>query len=357
MIRRAALCAFTAILFFARPSDACCPAPPPHQEVLNADQTIILVWDKENKTEHFIRRASFESNADDFGFLVPTPSQPELSESGDEAFPFFAKITEPEVVKKERPSSDSGGCCGMMPGAKSAGGAAPDPQSVRVLEEKSVAGFQASVLEASSASALVGWLKDHGYELSPAVEAWAKPYVDQKWKITALRVAKDKNAPEPANAKHIAAAALRMSFKTDRPLFPYREPQASQEGQQALATRGRLLRIFFVGDARSAAAFENKDAWGGHVAWSGKMKAESRSQALKMLGLPEASSPKSWWLTEFEDPWIPKNSDLYFADSPTQQDVRRPPVIEYVKNETSDGVQYAGLFLLPALALRLRRRR
>ena len=324
---------------------------------MNADQTIILVWDKENKTEHFIRRASFESNADDFGFLVPTPSQPELSESGDEAFPFFAKITEPEVVKKERPSSDSGGCCGMMPGAKSAARGAPDPQSVRVLEEKTVAGFQASVLEASSANALVGWLKEHGYELSPAVEAWAKPYVDQKWKITALRVAKEKNAPAPPNAKHVAAAALRMSFKTDRPLFPYREPEAGEAGQQMLQTRGRLLRIFFIGDARTQASFENKEPFPGHVAWAGKMKPESRTQALEMLGLPETTSPKTWWLTEIEDPWIPKNSDLYFADSPKQEDVRRPPIVEYVKNETSDNVQYAGLFLLPALALRLRRRR
>ncbi len=356
MLKRAALCASTALFFFAPPSDACCPAPPANQPVMNADQTVILVWDKETKTEHFIRRASFESNADDFGFLVPTPSQPELSESGDEAFPLFAKITEPEVVKKERPSS-GGGCCGTMTAAKSARGGEPEAQSVRVLEQKSVAGFQASVLEASSASALVGWLKEHGYELSPAVEAWAKPYVEQKWKITALRVAKDKSAPEPPNAKHVAAAALRMSFKTDRPLFPYREPAADETGREMLETRGRLLRIFFVGDARTQASFENKETWPGTVAWAGKIAPDVRARALKMLGLPETTAPQSWWLTELEDPWIPKDSDLYFADSTKQDEVRRPPIIEYVKNDAPDGVTYAGLFFLPALALRLRRRR
>ena len=34
---------------------------------------------------------------------------------------------------------------------------------------------QAAVLEADSADALVGWLKQHGYAYSPAVRAWAKP--------------------------------------------------------------------------------------------------------------------------------------------------------------------------------------
>ena len=92
----------------------------------------------------------------------------------------------------------------------------PPPQNVKVLEEKAVAGFQAVVLEATSATALVGWLKEHGYAFSPEVEAWAKPYVDGGWKITALRVAKDDAKKSDAR---VAAASLRLSFKTDAPLW------------------------------------------------------------------------------------------------------------------------------------------
>src|ERR1700693_1116658 len=76
------------------PAPACCPAPPPGKMVLNADQTVIIIWDAESKTEHFIRQASFKSEADDFGFLVPTPSQPVLDESGNDAFPRLLKLTE-----------------------------------------------------------------------------------------------------------------------------------------------------------------------------------------------------------------------------------------------------------------------
>src|SRR5437763_10772306 len=85
-------------------AEACCPAPPSGKPVVNADQSVIIVWDAASKTEHFIRRASFKSDADDFGFLVPTPQKPELEESGDAAFATLAKITAPEVIRKSRPS-------------------------------------------------------------------------------------------------------------------------------------------------------------------------------------------------------------------------------------------------------------
>src|SRR5215813_10676147 len=91
--------AFLLSCLAARPAPACCPAPPSGKPVVNADQTVILIWDAATKTQHFIRQASFKSEADDFGFLVPSPSQPELDESGNEAFAVFRKLTEPEVIR------------------------------------------------------------------------------------------------------------------------------------------------------------------------------------------------------------------------------------------------------------------
>ena len=52
---------------------ACCPAPPSGKPVVNADQTVLIIWDAAAKTQHFIRQASFTSQADDFGFIVPSP--------------------------------------------------------------------------------------------------------------------------------------------------------------------------------------------------------------------------------------------------------------------------------------------
>src|SRR5262249_54655132 len=136
--------ALLAAYLIAQSAQACCPAPPSGVPVVNADQTVILIWDPATKTQHFIRQASFKSEADDFGFLVPTPNQPELDESGNEAFGFLHKLTEPEIKIVPKPSGGTGCGCGLLP-ANRAPGVAAKPE-VHVLEEKRVAGFHAVVL-------------------------------------------------------------------------------------------------------------------------------------------------------------------------------------------------------------------
>src|SRR5579864_2244059 len=145
------------------PAPACCPAPPSGKPVVNADQTVIIIWDAAAKMQHFIRQASFKSDADDFGFIVPSPSVPELEEAGNEAFPYLLKLTEPEVITKKRPSGGGGCGCAMEKSAPMARGLdeAKNLPAIKVLAEKQVAGFNAKVLEAKSAEALVGWLKDN----------------------------------------------------------------------------------------------------------------------------------------------------------------------------------------------------
>src|SRR5947199_4447888 len=116
LCRAAELTAISLVLsVLSFPASACCPAPPSGKPVVNADQTVIILWDAASKTQHFIRQASFKSDADDFGFLVPTPTQPELDESGNEAFPYLLKLTAPETQKVPRPSQGMGCGCGDAP--------------------------------------------------------------------------------------------------------------------------------------------------------------------------------------------------------------------------------------------------
>ncbi len=339
----------------APPAPACCPAPPSGKPVVNADQTVIIIWDAATKTQHFIRQASFKSEADEFGFLVPTPSQPELNESGNEAFPLLLKLTEPETQKVPRPSGGIGCGCAGKSALQTTGEA---PPAVRVLAEKMVAGFQAVVLEAESANALVNWLKDNGYAFSPEVEAWAKPYVEAGWKITALKVAKDKDAKEK---KSVAASALRMTFKTDRPLFPYREPDSTSPAE-ALGANKRLLRIYFLAEARYQGDLTKEVPWTGRVAWANKLNSEDREKVLELLKLPQTRGPAEWWLTEFEDDWPYQvaPADVYFSQSPNQNAVKRPPIVEYVSSPwPTDVMAYAiaAVVIGPPLLRRVRRGR
>ncbi len=346
--------AFLLVAFGSLPAPACCPAPRFNQPVVNADQTVILIWDAATKTQHFIRQASFKSAADDFGFIVPSPSQPTLDESGNDAFPYLAKLTAPEVERRVWLPNFSCGCGATMPSSERLAA----PPEVRVLQEKLVAGFNAVVLEADTADVLVTWLKQNGYAYSPEVAAWAKPYVDQGWKFTALKVAKGKDEKDQ---KTVAAGALRISFHTERPLFPYREPDPKKSAAELGATQ-RLLRIYFIAEARYKGEVKGELWSKKKVAWANRLKAADRQKILELLKLPENTGPAEWWLTEFEDNWPYEAApaDVYFSRDADQSTVKRPTNFEYVAAPAPrDLTVYAvaAALVLPPLARRLRRRR
>ena len=185
-----------ALLDERTPLEGCAPAPQRGQWVDIRDESALIIWDEVAKTEHFIRRASFETAADDFGFLVPTPTQPELGEADDRVFESLGRTTAPRHVYQSETKTVFG-FGDLLPTAKfavatpvmEAPNAMPRPD-VEVLEEKQVAGFDAVVLRADDAQALAEWLDKHGYEARPALTEWLKWYVENKWIITAFKMTK-----------------------------------------------------------------------------------------------------------------------------------------------------------------------
>ena len=70
----------------SQPASACAVVPRPGYEARIAGEEAVIIWDEANRVEHFIRRASFETSGPSLGFLVPTPSAPQLAEASDELF-------------------------------------------------------------------------------------------------------------------------------------------------------------------------------------------------------------------------------------------------------------------------------
>lgn len=277
---------------------ACCAVSRSGASVVNADQTVLMIWNPETKLQHFIRQASFKSDANDVGFLVPSPGKPELAESSNKAFETLAKITTPPPPKS---FSDRRANSLSAPAAE-----------VRVIEQKRVAGYDATVLQADSAEALVEWLKKNDYSYSPEVAAWAKPYIGQQWYFTALKVAPKEKAKEKVST--LESPALRISFKTDKPLFPYREP-ITTEANKKLDIDSRVLRIYFLADQEYAGALGPQAKWSGKTQWSNKLSDAQVKKLMAELELPLKDAPANPWLTEFVDNWQYNvaTSDLYFS--------------------------------------------
>src|SRR5262249_17482830 len=130
---------------------------------------------------------------------------------------------------------------------------------VDVLAEMRVGGFDATVLRARDPEALRAWLEKRGFDARPQLTDWLAPYIKQGWIITAFQIAKKEKESD-----WLETRAVRMSFKTDRPYFPYREPADQRE-----EGRYRLLRVFLVAPERRAGRLDQaRAAWGGHAVWA-----------------------------------------------------------------------------------------
>jgi hypothetical protein len=293
---------------------ACAPAPPRGYEVEIGEENAIIVWDAASRTEHFIRRATFATPANDFGFLVPTPTRPTLAEASDDAFRRLGEVTAPAIVTEVRYEPAGG--------ALSCSANAPRDMItvVQVLEETHLAGYDAAVLAANDPSALNNWLGQHGYESRPALTEWLGDYTNAGWVITAFKIAKvDPKRPR------VGTTAVRMSFQTDRPFFPYREP-ADQRGPSAEWRGQRLLRVYFIGDGRVAGQLGVENWWQGKTVWANALPETDRGRLEKTLSVP-LPDRGSLWLTEFEDRSSPRpgTDDVFFGAADNQIPVERPP--------------------------------
>ena len=255
----------------------------------------LIVWDAEHETEHFIRRAAFDGISEDFGFIVPTPSRPTLVEVADSVFDrLFA------LYRRPAPRSRSARARGVERSG-------PATSGVTVVERTVVAGLEGTILQATSATALDAWLAEHGYASGPELVPYLQPYVAQGWYLTAFRVDASASSGRPVSMR-----AMRMSFATERPFFPYSEPQTARRQQ-------RPFRVSVVAPTRMS-ALEGTEPWDASVGYA----ARSPRLAGILRGVVPAPAVRGErWLTTFDEPSsLRGRSDLFFVPSADTRPVR-----------------------------------
>jgi hypothetical protein len=331
---------------------ACAPVPREGQFIRIAEESAVIAWDEKSRTQHFIRRATFDTDAPDFGFLVPTPAEPALAEVDNSAFYDLEYLIRPgEIEKAQVTGVDfTPVLLSFFFLSRADRGSGPS-SSVQVLSAQRVAGYDAVVLEANNAAELNRWLDKHGYASSPSVTEWLAPYVAGRWKITAFKIAKD------ASYREVATSAVRMSFKTDRPFFPYREPAAQREAKEARAGN-RLLRVYFLSSSRVDGALGDNasGAWPGQTVWADRI-SESDREKLGRLFPRDSQLASNTWLSVLEDKSSPRpgTDEIYFAPSKQQGIVHLPPVVKIVGQSFPAPIDLILVLILIVLLLLLTR--
>jgi hypothetical protein len=347
------LSAFAAVaLIPTPPADGCAIPWRPNQPVAVSSEDALIVWDPTTKTEHFIRRANFQTDAKDFGFLVPTPTPPELAEANDSIFDTLSAATAPRIIYETRKQTVYRNAKTQVAGAAPAAKAAPPP-TVQVLDRKKVAGYDAVVLKANDPKALRDWLDKNGYDARKELVEWFKWYTDHEWVITAFKLSKDGSL-----ANRLTGRTVRMTFKADAPFYPYREP-ADMRPKDAAGQR--MLKVFFLADKRYEGTIGKETAWPGAAAWANAAPAGTAHGVFDNLGLEpkakDALAAKAWHLTEFEDKSFPRpgTDEVYFKVAAKQDALERPPVIvpvyqyEYVDGPEPGSAAAQERFAFPIL--------
>lgn len=328
-MRKTLLTVTLAALLCSREAAACAPAPREGERVNVAEESAVIVWDPATKTEHFIRRATFGGEARDFGFLVPTPTVPVLARVDDDVFDRMQeKTTRPTHYRTEKAIDWTPllylPFVRRYKGETVTAGRPP----VEVLSMQTVAGYDAAILDATDAAALNQWLAANGYATTPDLTEWLEEYIRQRWIISAFKI--DKNA----DSVTVRTSAVRMSFVTERPFFPYREPASQRDG----ASVPRVLKVWFIGPERVTGRVGDQP-WAGQMFWSESIRD------LEVGGVKVAPTAR---MTAFEDHATPRPgiADLYFQRDADQRELVPPPLVE-TKIETTHVP--ADLVLAPVL--------
>lgn len=332
--------AVTALVFCSRHDrlQACAVAPFHNDFVSIQDEDALIVWDAENQTEHFLRKARFQHLGDGkgFGFLVPTPTQPTLTEADPELFATLGQFTVAPIERVinylPRPKAMMGSATPDMDTA-----ASPAPNAMVVLEQKTIAGYDAAVLKATDVTALTTWLKEHEYEFNPEMEEWLGEYVKNEWIITAFKVS-------ASSTGSTSLGLVRLSFQTPTPFYPYREPKNNPKDTRANETRTRRLRLFVLASERMDGTLGKEGPlWPGVTQWSDQLFVAQQSKLNQRLKVERLEKPGMWWLTEFQDDSSPRpgTDEVFFRKSDSQDALHRKPVLmeETVYIDTIPGDQ------------------
>ena len=266
-------------------------AYPAAHPVTLVDEKAIIVWNADQKRQHFIRQASFDGDAEHFGFIVPVPTKPEVAVVDVAAFALLEAL-----VPVPATMSDTGS--DMDTDSTEGGG--------DVIEQYVVGDYEVSILKAKDGESMLAWLEQNEYDSRPAMEEWLDHYAEMSWFFAALKFIREEDSTDPKTE------ALRISFDTDVPHYPYKMPSDTWPKQHV-----RPMALYFVGGGTARAHYRGDSSdWEAEIAWSGPLPADEHRQLADLLGLEVTDIPMNATVTVFHNTKNAQgyDNDLFFLE-------------------------------------------
>ena len=342
MKKMRALLAWSLLLGLCVPEawSACCYFTAKDKDMLQPSQKVFITWDSSAKLETFTVQPKFSGNAQDFGMVIPTPTQPKLHEMPRDFFRELAVCT--IMGRRQSPQSNllwaggfggggfgGGGFAGGFGGGGAGppmGGGMPPPRkpAVAVVETGVVGSLDYKIIKADRADDLFRWLKDHKYRYA-GDEATLQHYIGKKWYFTVMKIDTLQMKRNKSGSFDGEVTPTRFQFYTDRCVYPLKITQ--------LSVKDKTEALFYV---QAPHKMDLADDMSFQLYWLPLLQSSKGCSAGPLPGGAEG------WLAEMKneiDAIAKRNKELDFkivsgARPEPNKKGRTPTTIEWAKKLT-----------------------
>ena len=195
-----------------QPASACggffCQSSPIDQ---NAER-IIFTQNRDGTISAYIQ-IQYTGSASDFSWILPIPEpigQEDIEVPADAmaAFTELEVATDPVFIPPEMPQ------CAVNLMRTMAFGAVFESASVEVFSSGEVGPYGFDVVGSEDPDALVNWLRDNNYQVTPDMEPLIDLYVKEQFVFLAMRLLPDSDAQE--------VQPIKLTYPSERPMIPLR---------------------------------------------------------------------------------------------------------------------------------------
>jgi hypothetical protein len=226
---------------------------PPTKPVYETGQKAVIWWD--GKKETLVLSTTFKGDAEDFAWVIPVPSKPEVTSGKDELFTSLDTLTRPKVQESYAPAY---GGLQMI-------GDTVSRSPVTVIETKQVDIYDVTVLEATGGKALREWLTKNGYDYPTNRDFLLQYYINKNWYFVAAKVSTEALGYVGSTLKEGHANPLTITFDSAGIVYPLKisGPGSKYNEADKLAAFGfeQGVEGWYGGEVSGDTAFEGKKSY------------------------------------------------------------------------------------------------
>lgn len=182
--------------------------PSPNKYITETDQKAVIIH--ENSIETMILSVNFKGDPEDFGWVIPVPSKPEVDKSQDELFSALAEWTAPAIEKKD-----------AIPTWGLGESKTTESLSVDIIETEKIDIYDITIITSKDSKDLAQWLSKNEYQIPKNASTIFEDYTKNNWYYICVKVDLSKlTSSKEGQLQSGHATPLKIQFNSDQIIFP-----------------------------------------------------------------------------------------------------------------------------------------